>query len=389
MTPARILHLRASNFVGGPENQLLRHASKEQGGRWDVWIAVYVNEREGKELLSAAQARGIPSVSLPVESITASIRRLRRILKENDIKLICTHGYKSQVIGLLARMLTGIPVACFLRGWTGENFKVKIYEAVERVSLAFADRVVCLSNLQAKKISGKHSWREKIRVVRNAIDMRDPTPKCRQQSRELLTSRLSLPDHTIVVATAGRLSPEKGIGDFLDAVCQVRADRENVVFVIFGEGALEKTLKEKAKSLGLSDKVIFAGFHRDLRNLLPGIDILVNASQSEEMPNVVLEAMAAAVPVVATEVGGVAEIAGAEPAIRLVPPGKPDLLAREISSLLSAPDLGRSLGLEGFERVKQAFSVESQTAEFDSLYRELVPVDTIPSRETRAPVMGS
>jgi glycosyltransferase involved in cell wall biosynthesis len=376
MTPPRILHLRASNFVGGPENQLLRHASKEQGPCWEVWLAIYVNGQEGKEFLSAAQARSIPTVSLPVESVASSILRLRRVLKENHIRLICTHGYKAEVIGIAAGMLTGIPVACFLRGWTGENFKVRVYEAIDRFSLAFADRVVCLSNLQANKVSEKGSLASKIRVVRNAIDIPAPNPESRQRSRQLLVGRLSLPDQSAIVAIAGRLSPEKRISDFLDAVCHVRAGNKDTRFVIFGEGSQEKALKEKAASLKLNGKVIFAGFQRDLRSLLPGVDILVNASQSEEMPNIVLEAMAAGVPVVATEVGGVAEIAGADPAIRLVPPGKPELLASKISELLCASDLGRSLGAKGFERAQQAFSVESQLREFNSLYRELISADS-------------
>ena len=73
MTPARILHLRASNFVGGPENQLLRHANNERGKAWEVWIAVYVNGNEGKPFLLAAQDLGIPSVALPIESVFSSV----------------------------------------------------------------------------------------------------------------------------------------------------------------------------------------------------------------------------------------------------------------------------------------------------------------------------
>ena len=124
--------------------------------------------------------------------------------------------------------------------------------------------------------------------------------------------------------------------------------------------------------------MVFAGFQRDLRDLLPGIDILVNASQSEEMPNVVLEAMAAGVPVVATEGGGLPEIAGADPAVKLVPAGDSEALAREIETLLGAPGLRRSLGEKGFQRVRQAFSIESQAIEYKSLYRELVLIDNSP-----------
>jgi glycosyltransferase involved in cell wall biosynthesis len=383
MTSAKILHLRASNFVGGPENQLLRHAGTNDGSLWEVWIGVYVKGQEGLELFDTARSRGIPAVSLPVESITSSVLTLRRTLQESQIKLLCTHGYKAEVIGLLAGRMTGIPVACFLRGWTGENLKVKLYEAIERSSLGLADRIVCLSNLQARKISERPSLTRKIRVVHNAIDVQATDTESRDRSRKLLVDRLSIPPQATVIATAGRLSPEKGVADFLDAasLLSTQASHNSAFFVVFGEGSLEKTLREKANILKLDDRIVFAGFQRDLRELLPAIDILVNASQSEEMPNVVLEAMAAGVPVVATEVGGLAEIAGDDPAVKLVPVGRPEVLAEEIGSLLSAPDVRFAFGQKGFQRVKQAFSVESQAKEFDSLYREILCAEA--SRDER------
>lgn len=372
MSLNRILHLRASNFVGGPENQLLRHGIRERSGGWEIWIGVYVGSGEGREFLIAADRLEIHSISLPVESAISSVLTLRRILEEKKIRVLCTHGYKADVIGVLAGQLARVPVACFLRGWTGESPKVSFYDALDRFSLRFADRIVCLSNLQAEKISLKHDLSRKVRIVRNAIDAPNPDSNARSAARNELNQLFQLPERCLVIATAGRLSPEKGVGDFLDAAAQIRSDGNNLRFVVFGEGSLREELERKATSLGLGRCVVFAGFQPNLRSLLPGIDILVNPSHAEEMPNIVLEGMASTVPVVATDVGGVREIAGPYRAVKLVPPGKPGLLAEAISGLANNPADARVMGQMGFERVKQAFCLESQRQQFQMLYHELV-----------------
>jgi glycosyltransferase involved in cell wall biosynthesis len=185
--------------------------------------------------------------------------------------------------------------------------------------------------------------------------------------------RLGVPKESSIVATAGRLSPEKGTAYFLEAIPRVAKSFPKVLFVIFGDGPLKAQLEERSEKLGLAMPVCFPGFVPDFAELLPGVDLMVNPSLSEVMPNVVLEAMAAGVPVVATEVGNVAEIAGPDEAVALVPSGDPPAIARVVSDLLRDPDRARELGGAGQRRVREAFSPASQKAQFRALYQEMVP----------------
>ena len=372
MRRARILHLRASNFVGGPEHQLLRYAPLEQDSEFEITLGTFVGPREGLDFMRSAEDAGLRFLSLPAEGSIASFRALVKLIRSVGFDLICAHGYKADILGIAAGRFTGIPVACFLRGWTGENRRVKIYEAIERFSLRFATRVVCLSDTQARKLSNFTAFADKIFVVRNAIDVPTFGEKDRVKSFKELRRRFDLAENCAVIATGGRLSPEKGIEDFLEACSMIKGDFPTARFIVFGDGVLRKHLERKALDLGLQDRMIFAGFTPDLRSLLPGVNLLVNASHSEEMPNIVLEAMAAGVPVVATAVGGVKEIAGPERALLLVPPHSPRILADSIAELLRDPARAKEIGQKGRDRVKQANSPSEQKQQFHELYRVLL-----------------
>src|ERR1700722_18103426 len=383
MSRPRILHLRASNFVGGPEHQLLRSAELEAGGLFEISIATFEGGGEGTQLRQAAESRGVPVVAYPVSS-RAALQALQQTLRARQIEVLCTHGYKADILGIVAGHRSGVRVACFLRGWTGENLKVKLYEAADRFALRFADRAVCLSPAQAKKIGAQSVLRNKIRIVSNAIDIPPHDPDRHMRARTELLQRFSLPSDSVVVATAGRLSPEKGVANFVEAAAQLREQSTRLRFVVFGDGPLRSALQQKAQALKLTPQITFAGFHTDLRTLIPGLDLLVNPSLSEEMPNIVLEGMAAEVPVIATAVGGVEDIAGPQGAVRLALPGGVPALVGAMGELLGDFARARQLARAGRQRVEEAYSPAHQQAQLHALYRELLPAG-----DTRVPAPGS
>jgi succinoglycan biosynthesis protein ExoA len=372
MNRPRVLHLRASNFVGGPERQLLRYAELDGEGPWEVVFGVYIGAEEGREFRDAILSRGLQVIPLTVGSLLFSVRELVNVVRNQKFALICTHGYKADIVGLLAGHIAKVPVACFLRGWTRENRRVRLYEALDRSGLRFADRIVCLSGSQAERVARDSSLSAKIRVVTNAINASQIDPAINAAAREELCRRFRLPRNSFLVATGGRLSPEKGVGDLVDAAAQLRDKIENARFLIFGSGALQHELEQKVINLKLEGHVTFAGFEPDLRHLLPGVDVLVNPSHSEEMPNIVLEGMAEGIPVVATAVGGVEEIAGPHGAVRLVPMAQPLALAEAILELHTQPERARDLARAGRDRIVQSFSVGKQRDQIHALYKDVL-----------------
>jgi glycosyltransferase involved in cell wall biosynthesis len=250
---------------------------------------------------------------------------------------------------------------------------VRLYESLDRFLLPLANRVVCLSATQASAVARRTSLKRKIRVVMNAVDRRTVTAQDRSCARRMLRARLNLPMDCVIVATAGRLSPEKGTSCFIESLPIIRSRFPEAQFVLFGDGRLREQLVRLADHLGLSSALRFVGHTPDFVELLPGIDILASPSLSEVMPNVILEAMAAAVPVVATDVGSVREIAGNDKALVLIPPSDPTALARAITDMLSDPITAQAAGREGQMRVREAFSPEQQRAQLRALYGEMIP----------------
>ncbi|HEY7837258.1 MAG TPA: glycosyltransferase [Terriglobales bacterium] len=367
-TPPTVLHLRASNFVGGPERQLLRQLRYDLGIRQMLGVFTAAGG-EGADLARAARAEGIEVAELAGggRRDLQAARQLRRLLREENVRLLCTHGYRADLLGSWAARADGIPTVWFLRGYTGEDRKVRCYEALDRALLGWPRRIVCLSRTQADFLPAR--LREKARIVPNAI----PTPEVnRGAARTALCARLNLPAGAVIVGAAGRLSPEKGAGFLLQAVAQLPVDVPGH-FVIAGEGVLRRQLEDEARRLGIAGRVSFAGFCPDWPSLLPGCDLFVNPSLREQAPNVVLEAMAVGVAVVATRAGAVAEIAGDPPALALVDCGDAGALAAALARLL--PDAGarRELAEKGAARVRAAYSPAHQQEQLAALYREFVP----------------
>jgi glycosyltransferase involved in cell wall biosynthesis len=353
----------------------LRSGEYEREGPLEVIFGTLVGETEGVDFASAVQEHGLQLLTLPAGTIgdIGALSALVRYIRECSIALICTHGYQADILGALAGLRCRIPVVWFLRGWTGEDWKVRIYEKLDRTLLPLATRVVCLSNTQAEQLARRRILARNLRVVHNVVEVRSISDEERLEVRHRLRMRLGLPNESVIVATAGRLSPEKGTAYFLQAITMVANWFPMARFVVFGSGPLKAQLEESAQDLGLGMSVCFAGFVPDFTELLPGVDLLVNPSLSEVMPNVVLEAMAAGVPVVATDVGSVAEIAGPERALALVPPGDSPAIARAVLNLLHDPDRAAELGRAGQRRVRAAFSPTSQKAQLRALYEEMVP----------------
>src|SRR5207244_4478612 len=144
----------------------------------------------------------------------------------------------------------------------------------------------------------------------------DPDPRYRER-----LARLFRPPRKRIVGAAGRLSPEKGFDVLVDAIALVRDHNPDVAFAIFGDGPCRPDLQQQISSLGLTGAVALAGFRLDLDQYLPHLDLLVLPSHTEGLPNVVLEACAAGVPVVATAVGGTPEVIEDGASGFLVPPG--------------------------------------------------------------------
>jgi glycosyltransferase involved in cell wall biosynthesis len=384
----RILHLRASRFVGGPEKQLLDYAKRELHGPYEIILGSFLAPDEGHDFYQAARHCNLSAVVFPDDlwGRNSALLQLKHFLRTERISLLCTHGYKADILGLLAGRSARVPVVPFLRGWTGEDWKVALYEALDRRAIMRADRIVTLSALHAENLAKETGLGGKVHTVVNAIDCSPLDLEHAREARAELLQRFQLPPQSFLIVCAGRLSREKGTTDLLRAASLLKDRHEDIRWIIFGDGVLRESLQNLAHDIRIGDRVVFAGFEGDLQNILPGCDLLVNPSLAEQMPNIVLEGMAAGIPVLATDVGGVREIAGPMMALALVAPARPDELARCISDLKTDRSRTQALALAGYRRVTTAFSRESQIQAFHELYEDVIPAASKAALPIGAPV---
>jgi len=204
----------------------------------------------------------------------------------------------------------------------------------------------------------------RIEVIPNGIaPERFQFPGGREEARRAL----AIPDDAPVVGLVGRITAQKRVDLFLQAARAIAVQRPATRFLIVGGGELMDTMTRLAQEPGLSH-VQFLGVRDDMPRVFAAMDLLALASDFEGLPNVVMEAMAAGLPVVATDLGGCRELIVEGTTGFLVPPGSSAALSERIASVLARPDRGRSLGAAGRERIRLEFSLETMVRRFEDLF---------------------
>jgi glycosyltransferase involved in cell wall biosynthesis len=368
-----VVHLTASTLYGGPERQMCELARILPRH----YRSVFVSFAEGSRcqaFLDEMRKHGFEAVALRHDTphIRAAVRELAGYLRRFEANVLCCHGYKADLLGRPAARRERIPVVAVSRGWTGASFKIRIYEVLDRISLRRMDRVVCVSEGQATKVRRAGVPGSKVAVIHNAV--RADRFACADPAfRGRLQAFFPSPRSRIIGA-AGRLSPEKGFQVLVEAAATVTRADPSLGFILFGDGPLRETLARQVASAGLAGRFILAGFRSDLDDFLPHFDLLVLPSYTEGLPNVVLEASAAAVPVVATAVGGTPEVVEHGVTGFLVPPGKPAELAGRIRDVLATETRAREMGLRGQERTRRHFSFSAQGERYQHFFESLLAV---------------
>jgi glycosyltransferase involved in cell wall biosynthesis len=367
----RIAHLTASPFFGGPERQMLGLAQSLPKEVQSIFLS-FPERGLCQPFLNELRRHGFHAEALHnnTPKIFAAMREIGERLQQNRAELLCCHGYKADLLGRPAARRFGIPVVAVSRGWTGATWKVRLYEAIDRRLLRWMDRVVCVSEGQANKVRAAGVPHEQVDVIRNAI-FTDRFGEPDEPGRAFLQSYFAKP-RTHLIGAAGRFSPEKGFCHLVEAAASVTKTCPRAGFLLFGNGALKDALARQIRTFGLQDNFVLADFRDDLDRWLPNFDLFVLPSYTEGLPNVVLEAFAARVPVVATAVGGTPEVVEEGQSGYLVPPGNPAMLAQRIAVLLEDARLRETMGMSGYFRVRDRFTFAAQARQYMTLFHRLL-----------------
>lgn len=355
---------------GGTEGQFVKAVRLLHRDKYDVTVGCL--QRQGP-LLDQITALGFPLVEFPLNSLhnlrTAGLfARLIRYLRKNQIDLLHAFDFYTTVFAVPAARLAGVPVVLAsrrelaqLRGtWQRRAFTM---------ACRMATRVVVNSRAAQASLQNGHISHGRFVIVHNCVNLEALRPGVAAQE---VRRRLGIPETAPVAGLTANLRPEKDIATFVRAAAQVNAALPEARFVVIGEGAERPALESLAGELGMREKIFFVGDRRDVGDLVNALDVFVLCSRSESFPNVILEAMALGLPVVATNVGGVPELVENGASGCLVPPGDPAAIAQRLLELFRNSEMRRGMGEAGRLRVEREFTPLHMRQKLEHLYDSLL-----------------
>ena len=345
----------------------------------DKGFDVYAAFRVGK-FTEKIQQRGIKIFSIPFERRIApfndilSLIELYKFIRKEKFDIVHTATSKAGFLGRLAAYLTGVPIILHTiyelpQNSTQNIFLKRFYRKLETLAAQWTDHIITISNPNYNQIVlEKTTSSQKITIIPNGIDITkyDLEVDVSAKKREL-----GIPDGAYIVGTVGRLETPKGHKYLLQGIPLILQKFPNTIFLIVGAGILREQLEDTVKQMGVEKNVIFTGFREDLIEIMHTFDLFCLPSLWEGFGVVIAEAMACSLPVVASNVGGIADVVEDGVTGILVQPKNPKLIAKAIMKLLNDNCLAEKMGQNGKERVARLFTQEKMLEKTWELYRTL------------------
>ena len=348
--------------VGGAERHVVDLAVALSRREYEVTVACSVAGDLYKSLEEAnVTVRSLLDQLVKRRVSAAYARALRRLAKDERFDLVHAHVYASAAAAAIATLGTGVPLV--ITEHTEAVWRDRGARLVTRWFCRRASRVIAVSDAVKRRLVKQDDIPPgKIVVLPNAVpanpDSGSGTPPLRDELRD-----------RPLVGVLARLQPEKGVATFLKAGAHVAKVVPQACFIVVGDGPLRTELEVLVRRLCIDQNVSFLGFRSDPRALIELLDVLVVPSLTEGAPLVVLEAMAAGVPLVASAVGGIPDQIRHEGEGLLVPPGDPEALGDAVLKLLRDPGLARRMGASGCRKSASVFSHATMVARTEEVYR--------------------
>jgi glycosyltransferase involved in cell wall biosynthesis len=333
--------------LGGAETQMTRLAIGLAARGWSVTVVSMVPVRhfeaelqdEGVEVRSLGVAPGRPDPRL--------VTRLAALLRQVRPGVLLTCLFHANLLGRLVGRAVGVPVV--VSSIRNTRFGGRLGRPLIRLTDRLADATVANSAATAAEfVRDALVARERIAVIPNGLTVDGYAADAAARAR--LRGELGLPGEGFLWLCVGRLEPQKNHRLLLDAFAELRTEHPAARLAIVGDGSLRAELERQAQRAGLAEAVRFAGIRDDVPDWLSAADALVLASRHEGLPNVVLEAMAARVPVVATWVGGVPELIEAGATGRLAPSDDRERLRAAMAATMTDDAARRAAMVEAAQR---------------------------------------
>lgn len=356
------MHIVLSLECGGLEKIAIELSAKLNSGTFNSCICCL--DKFG-ELSVVAENKNVNVILVkrkPGKDLTLPFR-LARAFKKRSINLVHTHNLVPLLYGSLAAKIAGIPVVINTRH--GRERK-HIHSTIWNMNNAL---IAISKDAKNELLKWNTLPSEKVTVIYNGIDI-DAYESGSQPAEAKKDLHLNPAD--FVVGTVARLSPEKDQRTLLAAFLKVAGRIPGAKLVVVGDGILKNELTNYSRMLGIADKVRFLGFRADINKLLPAFDVFVLSSLTEGISLTLLEAMAAGIPVIATNVGGTPEIIDDGISGFLIPPNDAEEIEKKIITLFNNKELAARFSKSGRIKAKEKFSLNGMVDKYRILYKKFL-----------------
>ena len=369
--PIRVLYLRDTTFVCGPGKTILNTFRTADRAAVSITLGVPCSTPDSNAFITAAKAIGLPMVELPEKGRLdlGTTRNLVRIINDGHFDLVQSHDFRTRRLASLACPLAGVPHVTSVHGWIANSRKQRVTRVIDQMLIRRARRIIAVSDRLVRDLVESGASRERITLFPNAVLLDDYPPA---MPADQARNELGLPSSSKCIGIVGRLSPEKRHDLFLEMAADLASSDPDLFFLIVGHGRLQADLQRVAERLKIANRVLFLGHRTDMHRIYAALNLLVLCSDTEGMPNVVLEAFAYGRPVVATRVGGVPEVVTDTANGLIVPPGQLTPLIAAARSIVNDAGLAARLGRSGRQTIEEHFDFRRRTAALEALYQSIL-----------------
>lgn len=368
--PINVLVFFATNNIGGPGKGLFQLIKNSDANDVRFTVCNFRHPRQRTfEFLDAARDKGV-DIQLITQRFALDplmIRDALRIAREREFDVVQSHGYKTHILAWIVSKKLGIPWVALSHGWTSENIKIRFYNSLERFFLRLPDSAIGVSTALYDELTDIRKAGRSLLVL-NAIEDNHVAPDI---DRAFVRKELGVAGDEFLIGVVGRLSHEKGQDQFIEVMRRTKANSK-IKAVILGEGHALDNLVNQVREAELQDNIQFIGYQEETSQFFGAMDLCVLPSRNEGLPNVVLEAQLAGVPVVAFDVGGVCEVIDDTNTGWLISAGNVEKMAERIAQLSADPTSLARVAKCALAALFPKFSVSRRCEQFEMEYRVLV-----------------
>lgn len=368
-----ILYVITSLDVGGAQKMILETVKGLDKNRYNLNVCSLKKKNSYVEEFRLA---GVAPISLLLPDkvnlfylckLPVAFIKLMKIMKENKVTIVHSYLFQANLLSRIAARFVKVPVIIS---------SIRIMEMQKASHLWFDKLTNCLidkiiTNAEAVRqfiISKTGVSPDKIVTIHNGIN----TKHNLNQEKMFSGEKLNLPLGADIIGSIGRLHEQKGFNYLLQALVLVKKEQPNFKCILVGDGKLKNYLNALSKEYNLTENMIFTGFRKDMDEIISVFDVFVLSSLWEGLPNVIMEAMNQSKPVIATAVGGTAELVQDKITGLLVPARDPAAMAQSILWILKNKEEARIMGQNGRSRIEKLFSLEKMIQKTETIYEQLL-----------------